>query len=371
MDQTIATVICQICFKPKHIAVEWRNKFNKDYIPFNNSYQNLLRAAYLTTSEGVIADQEWYVDSGATQHITSLPIYKICKLEMSTQLLLIGNGQGLHISHIDYACLQTSCNTVLHLRDTLCVPKLTKSLISVSKLIEDNTDVTIEFVANICFIKDKRKERHLAQGIAKEELYLLLSKNNFVSNPNCLAYAPSSMLSVLNNLTCKFSDTVVNKVCNLQCQMNTTKLANLFHQKFGHPNKHVLKSIIFSLSVDCSSISTPDFYDACQYGKVHQMPFYSTGIIIKAPLELIHTNLWGPAPLPSLHGYRYYISFVDDYSRYCWIFPLTRKSKALDTFKFFKTLVEKQFGYTLKSLQSDWGGGVSIEVCKVSLKKNG
>ena len=119
---------------------------------------------------------------------------------------------------------------------------------------------------------------------------------------------------------CKISDTAANKVYNSQCQTNTTKLANLFHQKFGHPNKHVLKSILSSLSFDCLSISAPDFCDVCQYGKVHQMPFYSTGIRTKAPLELIHADLWGPAPLPYLHGYRYYISFVDDCSRYCWIF---------------------------------------------------
>ena len=89
---------------------------------------------------------------------------------------------------------------------------------------------------------------------------------------------------------------------------------------------------------------------------MHQLPFYSTGIKTKAPLELIHIDLWSPTPLPSSNGYRYYISFVDDYSRYCWIFPLTLKSEALNTFKFFKNLVEKQIGCSVKALQSDWGG---------------
>ncbi|KAH9769651.1 retrovirus-related pol polyprotein from transposon RE1 [Citrus sinensis] len=131
--------------------------------------------------------------------------------------------------------------------------------------------------------------------------------------------------------------------------------ANLLHQRFGHPSKHVLKCILSSLSLPCPT-SIPDFCDACQYGKIHQFPFYSTGIKTKAPLELVHTDLWGPAPMLSLQGYRYYISFVDDYSRYCWIFPLTLKSEALATFKHFKTLVEKQFDHPLKSLQSDWGG---------------
>lgn len=43
----------------------------------------------------------------------------------------------------------------------------------------------------------------------------------------------------------------------------------------------------------------------------------------------------------SLYDYKYYISFVDDYTRYCWIFPLILKSDALDTFQYFKILVKK------------------------------
>ncbi|KAH9726123.1 Disease resistance-like protein DSC1 [Citrus sinensis] len=266
LDQAATNVTCQIYFKPRHTAAECRNRFNKDYVSFNNPYQNPPRAAFLATSEGVITEG-WYIDSGATHHITNnLQNLQIGNEYLGNQLLLVGNGQGLHISHIGYTCFQTSCSAVLHLRNTLCVPKLTKNLISVSKLLEDNTDITIEFVANMCFIKDKRKEQHLAQGIAKKGLYLLLSKNDFVSNSSCLTYAPSSMISVLNNPAWKTSDTAANNVCNSQFQVNSTKLANLFHQKFGHPNKHVLKSILSSLSVDYSSISAPDFCDACQYG---------------------------------------------------------------------------------------------------------
>ena len=154
------------------------------------------------------------------------------------------------------------------------MPKLTKNLISVSKFLEDNINVTIEFVANI---KDKRKKQHLAPEIAKGGLYLL-SKNDFILNSSGLTYALSSIISVFNNSTCKISDRVANKVCTPQCHMSTTKITNLFNQRFGHPNKHVLKSILSSLSFNCSSISAYDFYDACQYGKIHQMPFYSTRI---------------------------------------------------------------------------------------------
>lgn len=259
--------------------------------------------------------------------------------------------------HIGYTYLSTSCGSSLHLHDILYVPQLTKNLISISKLLE-NTNLIIEFVANMCFIKDKKREVHLAQRIARGGLYQLLSKNDFVSNSCNLTYGPRSMLSIFNNSTCNHSDSAENKACIPQCHTNTVKSimsANLFHQHFGHPSRHVLKCILSSLSLNCN-VTMPDFCDACQYGKMHQLPFYSTGINTKAPLELIHTDLWGPTPLPSSNGYRYYISFVDDYIRYCWIFPLTLKSEALDTFKFFKNLVEKQIGCPVKALQSDWGG---------------
>ncbi|KAH9741041.1 retrovirus-related pol polyprotein from transposon RE2 [Citrus sinensis] len=258
-DPNGAAVICQICFKPKHTAAECRNRFNKEFVPYYNpysgynSYQNpgprafypnsAPRAAFLATSEGDMADQGWYVDSGATHH-------------------LINNLQNLNLGR--------------------------------------------EYSA------------------------------------------------------CNFSGLSLNKVCtqtsNSQSHLSTVNpamFANVLHQRFGHPNKHALKNILSSLALPAS---IPDFCDACQYGKMHQLSFYSTGIKTKTPLELVYTDLWGPASIPSLHGYRYYISFVDDYSRYCWIFPLTLKSEALDTFKYFKTLVEKQLGFSLKSLQSDWGG---------------
>ncbi|KAH9646728.1 retrovirus-related pol polyprotein from transposon RE1 [Citrus sinensis] len=366
--QNSPAVICQICFKPRHTAAECRNRFNKDFTPAYppsnfNPYQSNTKAAFLTTSEGGLADQGWYLDSGATHHLTNNLQNLNMGMEYSgNQLLHVGNGEGLNISHIGYACFHTSCDSLLHLNDILYVPAITKNLISISTLLKDN-DITIEFVANLCFIKDKKKTVHLAQGIAKEGLYQLLSKDTFLSKSCSLAYVPRSMIFVISNSASVLSNKAENKACtesvNSKSHVNITKsvvCGNLLHQRLGHPNKHALKNIIPHLSLK-SSITLPDFCDACQYGKLHQLSFYSTGIKTSVPLELIHTDLWGPSPMPSfLHGYRYYISFVDDYTRYCWIFPLTFKSEALETFQNFKTLVEKQFNLSIKSVQSDWGG---------------
>ena len=108
------------------------------------------------------------------------------------------------------------------------MPSLTKSIISISKLIEDN-HITIEFVANMYFIKDKKMEMHLAQGIARGRLDQLLSKNDFVSNSCNLIYVLRYMLSVFNNSACNLPDIARNKNCTPQFHVNKTKSANLFH----------------------------------------------------------------------------------------------------------------------------------------------
>lgn len=115
----------------------------------------------------------------------------------------------------------------------------------------------------------------------------------------------------------------------------------LLYNRFGHPDKHTLQAIIKFLTLHSVNNNSIDFCDAYQHGKLHQLYFLVIEIKTKTSLELLYTDLWGPAFELSMDGYKYYISFVDNFTRYCWIFPLTLKFEALDTFKYFKILVEK------------------------------
>ena len=73
-------------------------------------------------------------------------------------------------------------------------------------------------------------------------------------------------------------------------------------------------------------------------------------------LELIHTNLWGPSPVASLGGSRYYITFIDDLSRKVWVYFLKNKSDVFETFKKWKVMVETETSLKVKCLRSDNGG---------------
>ncbi|RVW28694.1 Retrovirus-related Pol polyprotein from transposon TNT 1-94 [Vitis vinifera] len=73
-------------------------------------------------------------------------------------------------------------------------------------------------------------------------------------------------------------------------------------------------------------------------------------------LELIHTNICGPFPTPSWNGQQYFITFIDDYSRYGYLYLIHEKSQSLDVFKNFKAEVENQLSKKIKAVRSDRGG---------------
>lgn len=74
-----------------------------------------------------------------------------------------------------------------------------------------------------------------------------------------------------------------------------------------------------------------------------------------SPFELVGSDLWGATHINS-GGYFYYISFVDVYSRYTWLYLLKNKGEALRCFVQFQKYVEVQFGCHIMMFQSDWGG---------------
>jgi hypothetical protein len=55
---------------------------------------------------------------------------------------------------------------------------------------------------------------------------------------------------------------------------------------------------------------------------MHKLPFVHSQFQSTQPLELVHSDVWGPAPISSSNGYKYYLLFVDDFSRYSWLFCL-------------------------------------------------
>ena len=96
--------------------------------------------------------------------------------------------------------------------------------------------------------------------------------------------------------------------------------------------------------------------ESCQLGKSSRLPFVASSFVASRPLERVHCDLWGPSPVTFIQGFRFYVIFVDNYSRFCWLYPLKHKSDFFNIFTQFQNLVENQLSTKITTFQCDGGG---------------
>ncbi|KAL9451703.1 hypothetical protein AB3S75_013304 [Citrus x aurantiifolia] len=205
---------CQICFKMGHTATECWHRFKKNFVPQPNKRRET-RGAYVASTDSQ-SNGAWYLDSGATNHVTNA----LGNISMNSEYqgndqLAVGNGKKLFISHIGCSVLPTyDPHKHIALNSILYVPDITKNLISISKLLHDN-EINVEFYKSVCFVKDKKQGKILMKGVARDGLYELLCLpahlgKSKLSNATCLSASsvsesirsisdPVSMLSFSSN----------------------------------------------------------------------------------------------------------------------------------------------------------------------------
>ena len=97
---------------------------------------------------------------------------------------------------------------------------------------------------------------------------------------------------------------------------SVTNSPDLIHKRLGHPILSKLQKTVSSLS----SLSTLDC-ESCQLGKHTRATFsHSTESRLEFIFSLVHSDIWGPSIVSSTLGFRYFVSFIDDYSRCTWGF---------------------------------------------------
>ena len=85
-------------------------------------------------------------------------------------------------------------------------------------------------------------------------------------------------------------------------------------------------------------------------------PFSTKSQRSKEPLQLVHSDICGPLSVQARGGHEYFVTFIDDYSRYSYVYLMHKKSETFGKFKEFMAEAKKQLGKSLKTLRSDQGG---------------
>ena len=105
---------------------------------------------------------------------------------------------------------------------------------------------------------------------------------------------------------------------------------------------------------------------------MRQTPFQAIGEIqSRRKLQLVHSDVCGPMPTESICGSRYFITFVDDYSRCCAVHFLKSMSKVPDKLKEFGACVLNNCGQQISTLWNDKGGEYLSDEFKNYLKSKG
>lgn len=195
--------------------------------------------------------------------------------------ITIGNGQKIKISNEGQGILATPSRKLI-LSKGLHAQNLAHNLLSVNKLTCDNNCV-VAFDDNGYVIKDLKINHKLHHGSRFNGLYPLHSSPPISSTAHGF--------STINNTS------------------------SIWHQWLGNPTSSTLPLIKKSIPF-LNSILKIMLCNICNVTKNHHLPFSKSTSCTSSPLQQIHIDVGEPSSIVSSSGFKYYVSFIDDWSRF-------------------------------------------------------
>ncbi|GAU35215.1 hypothetical protein TSUD_204910 [Trifolium subterraneum] len=226
--------------------------------------------------------------------------------------------------------------------------------------------------------------------IMEDVLYVPAMKSNLLSIGQLIQKGfevkmKNNSLSLFDTKHKLILKTPLTKNRTFQINMSTAKLMCLgaietedrnwiWHARIGHLNFKSLRELGTNHMVNgLPIIKVPEkVCKVCMIGKQTRKSFKSE-IPSRArnQLEVVHSDVCGPFEVATLAGNRYFISFVDEFSRMMWIYLIKAKSESFDVFKKFKKKVEKESEKSIKIFRTDGGGEFTSNEFKQFLVEQG
>ena len=277
---------------------------------------------------------DWFVDSGASQHMDmdedDFENYQEFETPLQVKIaddsFLLAPGCGdVRVPLYDVASPRPRQFDVL-LQNTLYVPELANKLFSISSATEQGGSVKLEKTK--CILEKDGMELEI--GSKHGRLYKL----------NTVARQPACNLAAGNPLS-------------------------TWHLRYGHLNCNDVKLLFNQKLVTGMKLSSTDHVEGCHgcaVGKSKRVPFpKKSDRKTTRPLELVHSDVCGPFHVDSVGGSRYFVTFVDDYSRYVTVFMIKSKSEAFDKFVDFVIMSENKFGVKVQDFELEGELGLKLK----------
>ena len=143
------------------------------------------------------------------------------------------------------------------------------------------------------------------------------------------------MLCGLFLLNLDRSDTHVHNIEAKRCKVDNDSATYLWPCRLGHIDVKGMKKLHANGLLESLGACEP-----CLMGKMTKTPFSGTMERATDLLETIHTDVCSPMSVEARGGYRYFLTFTNDLSRYGYIYLMKHKSKTFEKFKEFQSEAE-------------------------------
>jgi transposase InsO family protein len=287
---------------------------------------------------------EWLLDSGATIHMCRDRSAFIRLRPVPATTVVLGSGQSHRVTEAGEipARLQLTHGTLdVTLHDVLYTPFLDRNLLSMMQLAHQGT--TCSTTTNgLCVI------HHEGRRVGDID-----STNNLLPVLVAPTAAPSTQHSASASLAA-YEDQY-----------------ELEHCRFGHLHAGGMETLRTMADGVSHTATGKRACDACAKAKMHDLPHPRTAARrANQPLELVHTDVCGPFP-ESRNGYRYFITFIDDHTRFAEVALLKNKSEALDAFLAYQKKAENTAQRSIIAVRSDNGGEYTSKAFSAALSVDG
>lgn len=307
--------------KPRDKSKQVANTVDDSYVVCSIAVPEACRAV---SSIGASSSRSWILDSGCTSHLCgdrdsfdSLYLPAQGKLKLANQSSTDVQGCGA----VKMSVTGDTSPRLIRFDNTLYVPDLRTNLISVAKITDKGHKVI--FQDDSAIVVDR-------QGQVK---FTAERKGN-------LYYIRKDEECAVATTGTKFSE------------------LKRWHERLGHLNVRDLVNILNKIvGPDAVVGDHKELLDCetCHKGKMTTLPFPKGMHPCTELLEIVHSDIVGPMRVNSKGGARFFITFIDDSSRWCEVYFLSQKGNAIQAFKMYKAHVETQLGKTIKSFQTDNG----------------
>ena len=266
----------------------------------------------------VIRDHGWILDSGATNHMTFDA--SILRDQCLPKCSSIANANG--VSYLVTGVGRVDLTSSLSLEHTLLIPALSNNLLSAPQ-VTSQLNCLVLIYPNFCLLHNISSGEIIGRGTKRGGLY----------------YVDDVCAS--RSLSAKGSRIEEDQIW-------------LWHRRLGHVSFGYLAHLFPDLFSKCKPL---DFQcETCILEKIHRVPYLPSSSQKFVPFSLVHSDVWGPAPIATTSGYRWFVIFVDDCTRMTWLYLLKNKSEVAERFLTFHNMIKTQFSATLQVFRSDNGG---------------